>query len=96
MARRSKSKKARTTDLKLPLRNPVAANPLLGKSQAHGKTRKAERRADKVSVHKMPFDRATCFASSAGQVIGSNGILHNGCGLSASLAMLVDRPSLAA
>jgi len=77
MARRSQSKKAQTTDLKASVRNPVAANPLLGKSQAHGKTRKAARRADKVSLRKLPFDRTTCSAISAGQVIGSNGILHS-------------------
>lgn len=71
---RRKSKKAPTAELTQTVRNPVAANPLLGKSRAHGKTRKADRRASKVSLRKMPFERITCTATSAGQVIGSNGI----------------------
>ena len=60
------------------VRNPVAANPLLGKSQAHGKTRKANRRADKVSLSKMSFERIACRASETsqrfGQALGSNDI----------------------
>jgi len=85
---RRKSKKAQTTDLKLPVRNPVAANPLLGKSQVHGKTRKADRRASKVSLRKMPFDRVACSVGTTAQVIGSNGILP--------LAAKGHSPSLAA
>ena len=68
------------------VRNPVAANPLLGKSQAHGKTRKANRRADKVSLSKMSFERIACRASETsqgfgqrfGQALGSNDISTGG------------------
>lgn len=57
-----------------PVRNRVAANPLLGKSQAHGKTRKATRRADKVSLTKMSFERIACTGSEPPQALGSNDI----------------------
>lgn len=101
---RRKSKKAHPTEFKLPVRNPVAANPLLGKSQAHGKTRKADRRASKVSLKKMPFDRVTGTVEIAASVIGSNGILPLAAPLAApsaalmaaSLATKSHSPSLAA
>jgi len=72
---RRKSKKSPPIDAKQVVRNPVAANPLLGKSQPHGKTRKADRRASKVSLRKMPFERVTGAVPKVSPVIGSNGIL---------------------
>ncbi len=72
---RRKSKKVQAADLAMPVRNPVAANPLLGKSSVHGKSRKSDRRASKVSLRKMPLERITCSANSADQVVGSSGIL---------------------
>jgi len=70
MSRRKSSKRKQETPA-LPVRNPVAANPLLGKSTAHGKTRKATRRTDKVALRKMTFERVAC---RDGQAIGSNAI----------------------
>lgn len=72
---RRKSKKPPTALAKAPVRNPVAANPLLGKSQAHGKTRKAIRRTDKVSLSKMSFERIACAAAQQKQALGSNDIM---------------------
>lgn len=36
-------------------RNPLAAQPLMRKGGAHTKTRKAQRRADKVNINKEMF-----------------------------------------
>lgn len=58
---RRKSKKSTQglalTSVPVAKRNPVAANPLLGKSGAHGKTHKADRRAHKVALRKLPLER---------------------------------------
>ena len=67
----------------LTTRNPVAANPLLGKSGAHGKTRKAERRAEKVSLSKLPLEQIACLCCVCfeymGQALGSSGSLQTTC-----------------
>lgn len=56
------------------VRNPVAANPLLGKSRAHGKSRKALRRSDKMALKSMPFERATLYFVGH-KVVGSKGMV---------------------
>jgi len=68
--KRRKTSKASVAQPTLPPRNPVAANPLLARSRAHGKTRKAMRRSEKVSVQKMSFERVPCL-----QATGSKDIL---------------------
>ena len=45
-------KKAKAALHKLPVRNPVATNPLLSKSAVHEKTTKSRRRRDKVKLKK--------------------------------------------
>ena len=57
---RRKSKKPVADSIRMKPRNPVAVNPLLRKSAAHGKTRKADRRANKVSLRKLPFEQTAC------------------------------------
>ncbi len=52
LANVSKRKSARSPAGVVSLRNSVAANPLLRKSAAHGKTRKAQRRMDTVKLRK--------------------------------------------
>ena len=82
---RRKSKKTAQGSVGEPVvmvkRNPVAANPLLGKSGAHGKTRKADRRAQKVSLRKLPLERAAyrrCVIDHRlGQAFGSSGNLNS-------------------
>ncbi len=69
-----KSKKHTKAQAPVTIQNPVAANPLLGKSAAHGKTRKADRRANKIALRKMPFERIACPPSVGVQAIGSSGI----------------------
>jgi len=69
--KRHKSSKKLAASQPVPVRNPVASNPLLRKSSAHGKTRKADRRAEKVSLRKMTFERVACL-----QAIGSKVILR--------------------
>ncbi len=44
-------------------RNTVALNPLLKKSSAHGKNRKAERVANKVQLKKTWFERVAVIAA---------------------------------
>lgn len=68
---RRKSPPATKKPIDTVVRNPVAANPLLGKSRAHGKSRKAERRSAKVSLKTMPFERATSYLVGD-EVVGSN------------------------
>ena len=89
---RRKSKKHTAAQLTLPTnvsaknttkkstRNSVAANPLLGKSAVHGKTYEADRRANKVSLRKLPLERIACqrcvFQHPSAQALGSSGSLE--------------------
>jgi hypothetical protein len=70
---RRKSPPATKKPIDTVVRNRVAANPLLGKSCAHGKSRKAERRSAKVSLKTMPFERATSYLVGD-EAVGSNGM----------------------
>lgn len=88
---RRKSKKTTVGSAPLPTvvsakmtpRNPVAGSPLLGKSGAHGKTRKADRRANNVSLRKLPLERSACshcvITHWADQAFGSSGSLPTVC-----------------
>jgi len=62
-------KKHKPPALVLVPKNTIATNPLLKKGGAHGKTRKAERRAAKISLRRMSFEPIAC-----GRAIGSNDI----------------------
>ena len=46
-----------------PPRNPPHDHPLLGKGQPHGKTRKAERRTQKIRLHRDEWGQHNTLAA---------------------------------
>jgi len=80
--KRKKTRKVAEGSPTVPIRNTVAANPLLKKSGAHGKTRKAIRRGDKIAVSKMSFERIACSQAIGSNVIRSS-IVHTNTAASA-------------
>lgn len=46
-----------------PPRNPLHDHPLLGKGQPHGKTRKAERRTQKIRLHRDEWGQHNTLAA---------------------------------